>query len=266
MGRMDGKVAIVTGSSSGLGRTLAVALAEEGAMVMCSDIRKSPLSGEIFESNIDTDDYIEKKGGKAGFQKCDVSSLKQCHNLVEATVKKFGKLDVIVNNAGIFTRLARLHELDESDWDKTMNVNAKGIYNGSHAAITYFLKEGKGGNIVNICSIGGLTGLKEEAAYVASKFASVGLTKQIAVDYGRDSIRVNGICPNYMPTPMCVEFFKNKDFMDSYINITPLGRAQDTKDIVGALLFLATDDSAYMTGQLVVVDGGVTARIQSDVN
>lgn len=262
MNRLQGKVAVITGSSSGLGRTLAIGLANEGAKVMCSDVRREPLEKEPFKPEFSTDALILENGGEAAFHTCDVSSLKACHELVAATVEKYGRLDFIVNNAGVFTRLARLHELDESDWDITLSVNAKGIYNGAHAAITQFLKQGDGGNVINICSVGGIIGLKEESAYVASKYASVGLTKQIAVDYGRDNIRCNGICPNYMNTPMCVDFFANQEFIKSYTDITPLGRTQKTEDVVGSLIFLASEDSAFMTGQLIVIDGGMTARCQ----
>ncbi len=262
MGKLDGKVIIVTGSSSGVGRTIAIAFAREGAKVMCSDIRKVPLEKETFQPGIPTDEFIRSFGGQAAFFKCDVTSLDACHALVAAAVNEFGRLDVIFNNAGVFTKFGRLHELGEYDWDFTVGVNAKGVYNGAHAAITQYLKQGKGGVVINMCSIGGVTALKEETAYCASKFAVAGLTKVMAIDYARDNIRVNALCPNFMATPMCADFFADKSFVDYLEGLTPLGRAQTTEDLIGPLLFLASDDSAYMTGQLLVIDGGITSRIQ----
>lgn len=262
MGKFENKVIIITGTSSGVGRIAAIAFAREGARVVCSDIQKSPLPKEPFHPDVDTDDYIRSQGGEALFVQCDVTKLKACRAMVEAAVAHYGKLDVIFNNAGVFTTINRIHEYTEWDWDHTMGVNGKGIYNGCHAAITQFLKQGTGGVIINMCSIGGLTGLKGESAYVASKHAAVGLTRQLAVDYGPDGIRVNGLCPSYMSTQMCVDFFEDPEFVKYFQGITPLGRVQKTEDLIGPLMFLASEDSAYMTGQMLVVDGGITARIQ----
>ncbi len=262
MGRFDGKVVVVTGASSGVGRTVSIAFAREGARVACSDIRKAPMEKEPFLPGVHTDDYIRAQGGEALFVACDVTKLSDCQNMIKTVVEHYGRLDVIFNNAGVFTTINRIHAYSEWDWDFTMGVNGKGIYNCCHAAITQFLAQGGGGVIINMCSIGGLTGLKGESAYVASKHAAVGLTRQLAVDYGPDGIRVNGLCPSYMPTQMCVDFFSDADFCAYFKGITPLGRLQTTEDLVGPILFLASDDSAYMTGQLLVIDGGITARIQ----
>ncbi len=262
MGKLEGKAVIITGSSSGVGRTIAIAFAREGARVMCSDIRKAPLEKEAYMPGIATDDIIRNFGGKASFFQCDVTSLAACHDLVTAAVNEFGRLDVIFNNAGVFTKFGRLHELGEYDWDFTVGVNAKGVYNGAHAAITQYLKQGGGGVVINMCSIGGVTALKEETAYCASKFAVAGLTKVMAIDYAKDQIRVNALCPNFMATPMCADFFADKNFVNYLNGLTPMGRSQTTEDLIGPLLFLASDDSAFMTGQLLVIDGGITSRIQ----
>ena len=262
MEKLKDKVIIITGSSSGVGRKAAIAFAREGAKVMCSDIRKDPSEKESYMPGISTDEVIRSFEGQSAFFTCDVTSLKACHDLVAATVKEFGCLDVIFNNAGAFTRFGRLHELDESDWDFTVGVNAKGIYNGAHAAISQYIKQGGGGVVINMCSIGGITALKEETPYCASKFAVAGLTKVIALDYAQDGIRVNALCPSFMYTPMCAAVFDEQTFDNVMGSLTPMGRSQTTEDLIGPLLFLASDDSAYMTGQLLVIDGGITDRIQ----
>lgn len=261
MKKLEGKVAIVTGSSSGFGRAIAKAWAEEGAKVVCSDIRQEARP-EGYEKDIklSTDEAIRKAGGEAIFVKCDVTKEAEVKALVDAAVKKYGKLDLIMNNAGVFTHMAKIHECTEEEYDFTMGVNAKGVWNGCKCAITQMLKQGKGGKVINLVSIGGLVGLANEPAYCASKGAAANLTRQLAIDYGPDKITVNGICPNYAPTAMCRDYYDDAGVKKFVEDATPLGRWVTAEEIAKLAVYLASADSDYMTGNLVEIDGGYTAR------
>lgn len=191
--RLEGKVAVVTGSSSGNGRGIALAFAREGAAVVCSDIRKSALK-EGYEEDIqtDTDDVIRQEGGRAEYVDCDTTKASDVQAVVDRAVSAFGRLDIMVNNAGVFTGLHTIVDETEEQYDFTMAVNAKGVWLGCKFAIAQMLKQedtGGGqtsrGKIINIASIGGLVGLAAEPAYCASKGAVVNLTRQLAVDYAR---------------------------------------------------------------------------------
>lgn len=261
MNRLGGKVAVVTGSSSGLGRAIAKALAAEGAKVVCSDLQAGAKS-EGFEGDlsISTDEAIRKSGGEAAFISCDVSKTNEVKTLVEGAVAKYGKVDIMVANAGVFAGLGRIHENTEEQYDLTMNVNCKGVWNADQQAVVQFLKQGTGGKIINISSIGGLVGLPNEPAYCASKGAVANLTRQLAVDFGRDGITVNAICPNFAATAMTRPAYDDnmvKSFIDG---LTPLGRWATAEDIAKVAVFLASSDADYVTGALIPVDGGYTAQ------
>jgi len=261
MKRLKDKVAIVTGSSSGFGRAIALAFAGEGAKLVCSDLRQEARK-EGYEKDIDTptDEAIRKAGGEAIFVKCDVTKESDVEALVKAAVKKFGRLDIIMNNAGVFTRMAKIHECTEDEYDFTMGVNIKGVWNGCKYAIAQMLKQGKGGKVLNLVSIGGLVGLANEPAYCASKGAAANLTRQLAIDYGPDKITVNGICPNYAPTAMCRPYYDDAGVKKFVEDITPLGRWVLPEEIAALAVFLASKDADYITGNLVQIDGGFTAR------
>jgi len=261
MGKLQGKVAIVTGSSSGFGRGIAKAFAAEGAKVVCSDIRKEARA-EGYEDDIklSTDEAIRKAGGEAIFVKCDVTKEADVKALVEAAVKKYGKLDIMMNNAGVFTRMAKIHECTEEEYDFTMGVNTKGVWNGCKFGISHMIKQGNGGRVINLVSIGGLVGLANEPAYCASKGASANLTRQLAIDYAPDSITVNGICPNYAATAMCRDYYDDPSVKEFVENITPLKRWVKIEEVVALAVFLASDDAAYITGANIPIDGGFTAR------
>ena len=260
MGRLQDKVAIVTGSSSGLGRAIAIGYAKEGATVVCSDLQKNAKQ-EGFENNKDqdTDQIIKDMGGESIFVLCDVSKNKEVKDLVGQAVKAFGRLDIMVNNAGLITRALPLDQLADSDWDITMGVNGKGVWNGCQQAIRQFLKQGDGGKIVNIASIGGLVALHHCAAYCASKGAVVSLTRQLAGDYAPNHININGICPSQAATainrPLIDDFPEDKQ---ATVNATPMGRWVDVEEIVGPAIFLASNEANFITGQLLAVDGGYT--------
>lgn len=259
MKKLEGKVAIVTGASSGMGRAIAIACAEEGAKVVCSDIRKSAAAhGFEANKNLDTDEAIRTAGGEATFVACDVSKVEQVEALVAAAVEEFGRLDIMFNNAGIFTGVGGIHEKPDKDLNFTLDVNLKGVWYGCQQAIKQFLKQGSGGKIINTSSIGGITGLQGEPDYCAAKGAIIALTKQLAVDYGPAGIYVNAIAPGSVRTAMTA------DCPDEVVNmmnaVTPLRRAAQPEEIAKPAVFLASSDADFITGHILVVDGGITVR------
>jgi NAD(P)-dependent dehydrogenase (short-subunit alcohol dehydrogenase family) len=261
MSRLKDKVAIVTGASSGFGRAIAKAFAEEGAKLVCSDLRAAARE-DGFEGDIiiPTDEAIRKSGYEATFMKCDVSKVLEVKALVDVTAEKYGKLDIMVANAGVFAGLGRIHENTEEQYDFTMSVNSKGVWNADQQAIIQFLKQGKGGKVINMISIGGLVGLPNEAAYCASKGAVANLTRQLAVDYGRNGITVNGICPNFAATGMSRLAYEDKEMKTFVEGLTPLGRWATSEDVAKLAVFLASGDADYITGALIPVDGGYIAK------
>lgn len=261
MKKLEGKVAIVTGSSSGFGRAIAEAYAREGAKIVCSDL-KPDARKEGYEKDISvpTHEAIVKAGGEAIFVKCDVTKESEVEALVKAAVKKYGKLDIIMNNAGVFTHMAKIHECTEEDYDFTMAVNSKGVWNGCKQAITQMLKQGSGGKVQVLVSIGGLVGLANEPAYCASKGAAANLVRQLAVDYGVDNITVNGICPTFAPTAMCRPFYDDAAVKKSLEDITPMGRWVMPEEIAALSVYLASSDADMISGNLIQIDGGFTAR------
>lgn len=259
--RLKSKVAVVTGSSSGLGRAIAKAFGSEGSKVVCTDLRPEARS-EGYESDLETATHeaIRKAGGTAVFVSCDVSNLTEVKALVEAAVKEYGGLDIMVANAGVFMGLGRIHENSEEQFDITMNVNCKGVWNSNQQAIGQFLRQQKGGKIINIGSVGGVVGLPNEPAYCAAKGAVVNLTRQLAVDYGRDGITVNAICPNFAATAMTRPAHDDQAVKTIVDSLTPLGRWATAEDIAKVAVFLASDDAEYVSGALIPVDGGYTAQ------
>jgi NAD(P)-dependent dehydrogenase (short-subunit alcohol dehydrogenase family) len=261
MGRLGNKVAIVTGASSGIGRAIAIGFAREGAQVVCSDIRKDARpEGYEADRQKDTDEVIGENGGDAFFVRADVTKAQDVADLVKSAADRFGRLDVMVNNAGVFTRLAPIHEKTEEEYDFTMNVNAKGVWNGCQQAIRQFLRQGGGGKIINIVSIAGIIGLANEPAYCASKGAAANLTRQLAIDYGPHRITVNAICPNFLTTAMCRPYHADAQIRTLVEEATPLRRWGTPEEIVGPAVFLASRDADYVTGSMLIVDGGYTAR------
>lgn len=264
--RLEGKVAIVTGSSSGNGRAIALAFAREGAKVICSDINKSAREGGYEEDiHMDTDDIIRNEGGEAKFLKADVTKSDEVQALVDEAVASYGRLDIMVNNAGIFTGLHDIVEETEEQFDATMAVNTKGVWLGCKAAISQMLKQdvskgGSRGKIINIASIGGLVGLALEPAYCASKGAVVNLTRQLAVDYAPHRINVNAICPGFLRTAMVRPFLEDKELNKKLHDSSPWPRLGTAEDVAKVAVFLASDDSEMVTGSMLIVDGGFTAQ------
>jgi len=258
-GRLDGKVAAVTGASSGFGRAIAVAFAAQGAKVVVSDLQAEASRGG-FETKSDqtTADEIEHAGGKAAFVRCDVTKQVDVKNLVAEAADKYGRLDVMVNNAGIYRGGKLAHEFSEEDLDACFNVNVKGTWFGCQEAVKQFMKQGKGGNIINLVSTAGLQGHPKQSVYNTSKGAQANLTRCMAIEYGHLGIRVNGICPTYAKTALTRELFDDKGFDDFFTQSIPLKRWGEAQDIADLAVFLASDESSYIHGDLVRIDGGET--------
>jgi NAD(P)-dependent dehydrogenase (short-subunit alcohol dehydrogenase family) len=267
-----GKTAIVTGSSSGFGRAIAILFAQAGANVVCSDLASAARStGYENDFQIPTHKVVSKKpGGKSFFKHCDTSESSQVESLVDAAVKEFGRIDIMVNNAGIFTGLKNIVEEPDEDYLRTMAVNANGVYFGCKHAIRQFLVQQESvvrsrssadnGKVINIASMGGLIGLAREPSYCASKGAVVNLTRQLAIDFGKCGINVNAICPGYMATAMVRPFIDNPELNQSLHAATPWPRLGTAEDVANVALFLASSDSDFITGTTITTDGGVTAK------
>lgn len=259
MSRLQDKVAIVTGASSGFGRGIALAYAAQGAKVVVSDIHEAPNRGG-FESDPQqsTVAAIRAVGGDAHYVGCDVTKADQVAHLVEATVGTYGGLDVMVNNAGIYRAGKLAHEFSVEDLDACFDVNLKGTWFGCQEAIKVFLRQGRGGNIVNIVSTAGLQGHPKQSVYNISKGAAANLTRCLAIEYGHHGIRVNGICPTYAKTSLTRALFDDKDFDKTFTDMIPLKRWGEVDDIAHLAVFLASEESSYIHGDLVRIDGGET--------
>jgi NAD(P)-dependent dehydrogenase (short-subunit alcohol dehydrogenase family) len=260
MNRLVGRVAIVTGASSGINRAIALGYAKEGATVVCADVVRKLRKGG-FEADIDvpTDEVIRGFGAKATFVECDVSESEQVKALVAKAVDAYRHLDIIVNGAGYFSGIGGVHEMADSDFDRTMAVNAKGCWNGCKHAITQFLKQGTGGKIINIASVGGIIGLRGEPDYCASKGAIVNLTREVAIDYAQHNINVNAICPGAFPTAMARPAYDSPELNKLTAMAHPIGRWGRVEELVGPAVFLASDESSFVCGAILPVDGGCTA-------
>ncbi len=248
--RLDGKVALISGGARGMGAEEARIFAREGAKVVIGDISEE--EGKAVEAQ------IAEAGGQALFVHLDVTQEEDWTRAVEQAVARFGKLDVLVNNAGISSR-SFTDDTGIEGWDKIMEVNSKGVFLGTRAAIPRMLEAG-GGSIINISSIMGLVGSAGgHPAYNASKGAVRIFTKAIAVRHGKDNIRVNSVHPGFMP-PMSSGIAYDQDQRRQSLEQTPLGREGRVEEVANAVLFLASDEASYITGAELAVDGGYTAR------
>lgn len=257
-GRLMGKVIVITGAASGFGRGIAVACAGEGAQVVVSDLQEVPRAGG-FESQAErsTVAAIEAAGGRAMFLPCDVTRQADVQALVSQTVERFGRLDVMVNNAGIYRSGQFAHEFSEDDLEACWQVNVKGTWFGCQESVKVFLKQG-GGNIINLVSTAGLQGHPKQSVYNISKGAQANLTRCFAIDYGPENIRVNGICPTFAKTSLTRALFDDKSFDQAFVESIPLRRWGEVDDIASLAVFLASEESSYMHGVLVPIDGGET--------
>jgi len=252
--RLDDKVAIVTGASSGIGRAIALKFAEEGAKVTVADIQEEPREG-----GEPTHSKIKDEGGESIFLETDVSDKGSVQEMVSKTVDEFGRVDIMVNNAGIFFEGA-VEDLDEEDWDQLLDVDLKGVYLCTKEAINHMLEENIEGSIVNISSIAGITGYSNAPAYCAAKGGVTNFTREVALDYGSEGINVNAICPGVIKTKMTEDFREDEETKAFLDQNTPYKRLGEPEDIANAAVFLASDESNFVQGENLVVDGGWNAH------
>jgi NAD(P)-dependent dehydrogenase (short-subunit alcohol dehydrogenase family) len=248
---LEGKVALITGGTSGIGRDTAILFAKAGAKVAVAGRREA-------EGN-ETVELVLAAGGEALFVKTDVSKAGEVENLVKKTVEKFGRLDVAFNNAGTEGKAGPIISQSEEDWDRTINVNLKGVWLSLKYEIRQMLKQGGGGAIVNMGSIIGLMGWAGAATYCASKHGVIGLTKAAALENAKNRIRVNAICPAVVETPMGERAFGAPEIKKYSIGLHPLGRFAKPMEIAEAVLWMCSERSSFMTGQPLVLDGGFLA-------
>jgi NAD(P)-dependent dehydrogenase (short-subunit alcohol dehydrogenase family) len=250
--RLQDKVALITGASGGIGRETALLFAREGASILCVDVNDSP--------GKKTARLIQDAGGVAAYKHADVSNAGDCAAMVKFAEKKFGKLDILFNNAGI------MHHSDdnaitteEAIWDLTMNINAKGVFLGCKFGIPALRRAG-GGSIINTASFVAVLGAATpQIAYTASKGAVLSMTRELAVIHARENIRVNALCPGPLRTELLMSYLNTEEKKQRRLVHIPMGRFGEAKEIAFAALYLASDESSYVTGTEFLVDGGITA-------
>lgn len=249
MSLLKNKVAIVSGAGSGIGQAIAKAYAAEGAKVIVSDINE--------ENGNKTVRIIKDEGGEAFFVKADSSSAEDNKKLVEAAVEKYGRLDIGCNNAGIGGPAQPTGEYDIAGWDKVIAVNLSGVFYACRYQLEQMEKNG-GGNIVNIASVHGAVAAPNSCAYTATKHGVVGLTKNIAAEYGQKNIRCNAVGPGYIHTPLLDDNL-NEEMMATVASKSPMNRLGTVKEIADLVTFLSSDKSSFTTGAYFIADGGYTA-------
>lgn len=250
MSNLKAKVAIITGARRGMGKSHALTLAKAGAKVVVSDISQEDCQKIVKE--------IEKNKGEALAVKCDVSKKEEVDNLVKKTIARFGKVDVLINNAGI-CQFKPFLELSEEEWSRTIDINLKGYFLCAQAAAKEMVKKKSGGVIINIASVAmgqqGI-GLPNIAHYCASKGGIVGMTEALAVELAPYNIRVNAVSPGMIETPMIDSVKQDPKTMEAMLTRVPMHRVGKPEEVSNLVLFLASDASSYMTGSTVVIDGG----------
>jgi NAD(P)-dependent dehydrogenase (short-subunit alcohol dehydrogenase family) len=252
MGRLDGKVALITGGASGMGMIASRLFASEGAKVVLTDITDD--AGEQVA------EQIRAAGGEATYRHADVSNESDASAMVDTAVRTYGSLGVLYNNAGVMLHAdGSVHSTDESVWDLTLGINVKGVAHGCKYGIPAMIDSG-GGSIINVASfVAWMGAATSQTAYTASKGAVLAMTREMAVEYARKGIRCNALCPGPIDTPLLAELLADPDRRQRRFVHIPMGRLGQAEELAKAALFLASDDSSYMTGASLVVDGGITA-------
>jgi NAD(P)-dependent dehydrogenase (short-subunit alcohol dehydrogenase family) len=249
VGRLDGKVALITGAAGGMGLAASRLFVEEGARVVMTDVAED--SGRA---------AAEELGEAAGFVRADVSSAADAESMVRFAVETFGGLHVLYNNAGVvLPNDVGAVETDEETWDRTMGINLKGVWLGCKFGIPAILDSG-GGSIINVASFVALMGAATaQIAYTATKGGVLSMTREIAVEYARRGVRANALCPGPIETPLLLQLFADEAAKQRRLVHVPMGRLGQAEEVVRAALWLASDESSFMTGAAMVVDGGITS-------
>lgn len=248
---MNNKVALVTGAASGIGRATALAFAREGARVVVSDMD--------VEGGNETVEQIVALNGDAMFVRTDVSVSAEVQHLVQQTIDRYGRLDYACNNAGIGGEAALTADYSKESWDKVISINLTGVWLCMKYEIKEMLKQG-GGSIVNMASILGWVGFQTAPAYVASKHALLGLTKNAAIEYGTQNIRVNAVCPAFIRTPLIEKTMSEEIIAQVLTPLHPIGRIGKPEEVAELVIWLCSDKASFVTGGAYLVDGGYVAR------
>ena len=246
--RLDGKVAIVTGASRGIGREIAIQLAGQGALLVINYTSNDTAARETLAT-------VEAVGGEGIIVQADVKNMAQCENLVKTALEKYNKVDILVNNAGI-TRDNLAVRMRAEEWREVLDTNLTGAFNCTKAVLRPLLKRKSGGRIINIASVVGLTGSFGQTNYAAAKAGLVGMTKALARELAGRQITVNAVAPGFIETDMTAVLAP--DLKENIRRQVPLGRMGTTKDVAHMVIFLASEQAAYITGQVIAVDGGLT--------
>ncbi len=248
----ENKIALVTGAASGIGKLAAETLARLGAKVLLSDVND--------EMGQAVADALNNEGNEVRYVHCNVAVAVAVEKMVASAISFFGKIDICVNNAGVFGKIKiPTHLTEEHVWDQVMNVNAKGVWLSMKYELPHLVAQ-KSGVIVNIASVAGLGAVPGNVAYCASKHAVIGMTKTAALEYVRYGVRVNAVCPVFTDTPMVHDSIGvDPDYANKLIQTVPMRRLATAREIVDAILFLCSDQSSFITGQALPVDGGMLA-------
>ncbi|SEQ45704.1 glucose 1-dehydrogenase/3-oxoacyl-[acyl-carrier protein] reductase [Virgibacillus subterraneus] len=250
--RLAGKTALITGGSLGIGRAVALCFAQEGAKVA--------ISGRGKEALEETASIIRSKGGEALSIVADVQSKSEIDRMVDYVLKSWGRIDILINNAGICHSKPVL-DITEEEWDQHLDINLKGTFLSSQRVAREWVKRGEGGNIVNMSSVNGIQAEDNQAHYNTSKGGINLLTMSMALELAEKDIRVNALCPGFIETRLTRPAIQNRPVIKEYLKTIPMKRVGLPEDIAGAALFMASDDSRYMTGHCLVVDGGQVIKL-----
>jgi len=250
--KLENKVALVTGASSGIGKAISIELAKNGCNVIINYHSDKSKAKELME-------YLKQYGTKPMIAKTDVSSKKEVQSMIKDIIKQYGKIDILVNNAGIYNSSSFL-DIKEEDWDKTIDTNLKSVFLCTQAVSKEMIKKSIPGKIVSIASIAGEVGFDASSAYCASKAGIINLTRELSLELSKYNININAICPGVIETKMTASFLKNPEERNSLLSNIPLGRPGQPIEIAKVAVFLASEDSSYITGQAIVVDGGWLAH------
>ena len=254
MGRLDGKVALITGAGGGQGRAAALMFAKEGARVVISDVK--------VEGGNETVQMVRAAGGQAEFIASDVSKAAQVEAAVQCAVRHYGALHIMYNNAAVLHRKdAPVTTLDEQIWHQVLDINLKGVFLGCKFAVPAIIAAG-GGSIINTSSLAGLLGVGNVHAYTAAKGGVISLTRAVAMSYAKDKVRCNVICPGAVDTPMMAHVLhsENRRLREGFERGHPIGRVGTPEDIAAMALYLASDESSWVTGSVFTIDGGNSAQ------